>query len=130
GVDRAGGHPGQEDGDDLPGGHRRRLPTPVKGDPPGVDTSTVTSVLRRFGVLTLVSALVVLPLGPAYADGAAQAKADAHQSEVRLHRLQARLHTALARYDTALGSLQDQVSAGVRADDATRASDAALLAAQ
>ncbi|MFL6101333.1 MAG: lytic murein transglycosylase [Actinomycetales bacterium] len=88
------------------------------------------SVLRRFGVLTLVSALAVLPLGPAYADGAARAQADAQHSQARLHRLQAQLRTALARYELALGSLQDQVSAGVQADDAARASAAALRAAQ
>lgn len=90
----------------------------------------VQRALRRCGVLAIVSTLVVLPLGPAYADGAGRARADAQRSQARLQRLQVQLHAALARYDAAIGGLQDQVSAGVQAADVAAASDAALRAAQ
>jgi hypothetical protein len=89
-------------------------------------------VLRRYNVLTLVSTLLVLPLtpAPAYADGAAKARAQARDSAARLDRLQTRLDAALARYENALGGLQAQVSAGVIAADAAEASNAAVQAAE
>jgi membrane-bound lytic murein transglycosylase B len=94
----------------------------------------VLSVPRRFGVLTVVSALVVLPMAPtAYADGASsasQAKADAGRSQVRLGHLETQLDQALTAYDAALGGLQTQVSAGVAAADTVQAGNDAVRAAE
>jgi hypothetical protein len=85
-------------------------------------------------VLTAVGALVVLPVSPAaYAGGSgsvASARSQAQRSAAKVKRLEIRLDAALAAYDTALSGLQQQVSAGLDAADATQASTAALQAAQ
>ncbi len=89
-------------------------------------------MLWRLGVLTVVGALVVLPLAPsAYAAGssAATARDKAQSSAARLHGLEQRLRTAVAAYGAALDGLQQQVAAGVDAQDAVTSGTAGLQAA-